>query len=492
MSPGWKTWICRWLCRVFCAAFVLSASANDLGPLYDKIRLTLEPGYGYEAAGPLWGNYQLDEERSLWRFSPLMSMSTDEGADFTEFDLAYPLLTYDRFGAEYRFQIGQLFAFSGGRRGDEDKDKRFTLFPLYFQQRSTNPTNNFTAVMPFYGRLQNRLFRDEVKWVMLPLYLQSRKRDVVTDNYLYPFFHLREGDGLKGWQFFPVFGQERKEVTYQTDMWDEKQMVPGHYKMFAGWPFFSFERRALGTENPVMATHLLPLYALQRSALKNSTTVMWPFLRYSTDTTTNYREVNAPWPFIVWARGENRHIDRVWPIWSDTRAGFTRSKVFLFPLYKEKTIDSPEVKSRRTRIALSLYQDIHDESLETGQDRRQIHLWPLFAYERDFEDKARLQLIAPLEPLLRNNKGVKRNYSPMWSIYRKEENPNTGFKSHSILWNLLRFDRNKVARKDSILFGLFRYESTPEGSEARLFHFIRLKGKGGGEVSEEPAEEEKP
>ena len=50
---------------------------------------------------------------------------------------------------------------------------------------------------PLYGHLQNRLFRDEIFFVLFPVYGESRKRDVVTDNYLYPFFHLRHGEACR-------------------------------------------------------------------------------------------------------------------------------------------------------------------------------------------------------------------------------------------------------------------------------------------------------
>ncbi|MDA7915989.1 hypothetical protein N9B94_01995 [Verrucomicrobia bacterium] len=482
----------KWMSRVLCAAFVVSASANDLGPILDKIRLTLEPGYGYEAAGPLWGNYKLDEDRDLWRLSPIISETTNKGADSQEIDFLYPLLSYDRYGDESRFHIGQLIAFAGGRRGDDGHDKRFTLFPFYFQQRSTDPEKNYTGLMPFYGTLKNRLFRDEVKWVMAPLYIQSRKRDVVTDNYLYPFIHVRKGDGLQGWQFLPFYGQEEKEVTYSTNKWNETVMSPGHEKTIIGWPFYSFERRGLGSENPVLAHQLLPFYAIERSHLRDSTTVLWPFMRYATDETDHYREWNFPWPFVVFARGDTRRIDRVWPIWSDTRSEFVRSRVFLFPLWKEKRIESPEVKSRRTRVALFLYNDIHDENLETGLDRRQRALWPLFTWKKDYDGRSRLQVLAPLEPLIRNNSGIERNYSPLWSIYRKETNVKTKSQSHSILWNLFRTDRKGTSKKISLLFGLFRYESTPSGAETRLFHFIRIGKKvksSDTKDSEEPAAE---
>ena len=64
---------------------------------------------------------------------------------------------------------------------------------------------------PLYGHIRDRLFRDEIFFVLFPIYGESRKRDVVTDNYLYPFFHLRLGEGLQGWQFWPLIGSEHKD-----------------------------------------------------------------------------------------------------------------------------------------------------------------------------------------------------------------------------------------------------------------------------------------
>ena len=110
--------------------------------------------------------------------------------------------------------------------------RRFTLFPIYFQQRSPDTNENYTALVPFYGHLKDRLFRDEIFFVMFPIYSETRKRDVVTDNYLFPFFDLRHGDGLHGWQFWPLVGAEHKDVTTRTNGFGETEIIGGHDKFF--------------------------------------------------------------------------------------------------------------------------------------------------------------------------------------------------------------------------------------------------------------------
>ena len=44
-------------------------------------------------------------------------------------------LNSSAFGqGEYRFHIGQLFSFAGGKDQQDAEARRFTLFPFYFQQ----------------------------------------------------------------------------------------------------------------------------------------------------------------------------------------------------------------------------------------------------------------------------------------------------------------------------------------------------------------------
>jgi len=441
----------------------------ESGPLIHEFKLTLAPGRRLEAIGPLV-SYEQREAQTQWAFPPLFSHTFDEGADAEEFDLAYPLLTCARFGTEYRFQFFQLFSLSGGQNQQENTQKRFTLFPIYFQQRSPDPGLNYTALVPFYGRLENRLFRDEIRFVLFPLYGQSRKKDVVTDNYLFPFFHLRHGDALQGWQFWPLAGYEHKDLTARTNRDDEVQTIGGHKKFFALWPVFFDQKLRIGAENPEHHQALLPLYSRLRSPQRDSTTLPWPFgLTLTDDRAKKYREVGAPWPLIVFARGEGKTANRVWPLFSHAKTPILESDFFLWPLYKYSRAHAPPLDRERTRILFFLYSDLVEKNEGTGAALQRTDLWPLFTAKRDRDGNERLQLIAPLEPLLPNNKGIERNYSPLWSIWRSEKSAKTGASSQSFLWNLYRLHTTPETRKCSLLFGLIQYQSGPEGKRLRMF-----------------------
>jgi hypothetical protein len=429
----------------------------------------LDAGKRVEAGGPLF-SFERREEQKQWVVAPLCSFTVDQGTEVAELDLAYPFLTYDRFGTEYRLQLFQLLSFSGGRNQQDNAIRRVTVFPFYFQQRSPDSNLNYTALVPIYGSLKNRLFRDEIRFVLFPLYGQSRKRDVVTDNYLYPFFHLRRGDALQGWQFWPLVGYEEKEITSLTNRYDELEIVGGHKKLFLLWPFFFNDKSAIGTTNPQTQRVLLPVYSLLRSSNRDSSTYLWPFFTFTEDREKKYRELGAPWPLIVFARGEGKTANRLWPLFSHARNPILQSDFYLWPLYKYDRAHASPLDRERTRILFFLYSDLVEKNEETGTALERTDLWPLFTARRDHNGNERLQLLAPLEPLLPNNKSIERNYSPLWSIWRSERNARTGAASQSFLWNLYRHDATPETRKCSLLFGLFQYQSSPAGKRLRLFY----------------------
>lgn len=450
----------------------LSATAENefvAGPLFSEFPLTIGDGHETEILGPLFYDQQ-DGSQKTWALPPLYSHEVDPGVEQREDDFLYPLLTYERFGTQYRWQFIQLFATSGGEDADESIKHRITIFPFYFSQRSTNPDKNYTAVFPFYGHLQNRLFRDDISFVMFPIYGQSRKHDVVNNNYLYPFFNLRHGDGMCGWQFWPLVGAEHKVVTYRTNNWGDVQTVAGHDHYFALWPIHFWQNNGIGTTNLQKIRADLPLYYVMRSPQRDYSSVLWPFFSWADDRQAKYREWNLPYPFIVIARGEGRTITRVFPLFSRGHSADYDDNFYLWPLYKYKAIHSAPLERERTRILFYLFQNVREENTETEKSKRRVDLWPFFVYHRDFNGNNRLQILAPVETFVPDNRGVERNWSLLWSIWRSENNVQTDTHSQSLLWNLYRHEKSPESKKFSLLFGLFQYQSGPEQKKLRLFY----------------------
>ena len=445
-----------------------------MGPLFDKSDLTLTLGHRTEAAGPLFYDLHSDDLHT-WAVPPLVSLTRQPDLELKEFDMLYPVLTYDRYGEQYRFQFFEVIAWSGGPT-QSATEHRITLFPLYFQQRSTEPTNNYTAIFPFYGHLKHRLFRDEIYFVMFPAFGETRKRDVVTDNYLYPFFSLRHGDGLKGWQLWPFVGNEHKDITTHTNLFGDVQTVPGHDSRFALWPFYLEDWMGIGSDNPQWQLASLPFFSLLRSPQRDSTTVLWPFFSHVTDRDKKYREWDLPWPLIVFAHGEGKTIKRVFPFYSRAHSATLFDNFYLWPVYKYSGAHMPPLDRRRHRILFYLYNDVIDKNTQTGKYRRRTDLWPLFLRQRDFDGSTHLHALALMEVFVPGSHKVARNWSPVWTLWRSEHNAKTGASSQELFWNFYRHESAPDHKLTTCCFGLYQYRANAQGRRLRLFYIPVFKG----------------
>jgi hypothetical protein len=461
-----------WFCFLVAPASSLKAETPTEGPdvgfAYDDFDLTLETGHRTEIGGPFYYREQLETSR-IWAVPPILSYCEEKTTDLVEFSFMYPLFTYVRYGDQSRWQFFQLLNFVNGPNLDEKVRQRFTIFPLYFHQKSSDPSQEYVGYGPFYGHLYNRIFRDEIEYVMFPFYSKTRKKDVVTRNYVYPFFHLRDGDGLEGWQLWPIWGEQRKGLTTRTNGFGDVEMVGGHYQLFILWPFFGNQWTGLGTDNPQWQQVLFPFYNIFRSPLRDSTTILWPFFTTINDREKGYREWQYPWPFITFARGE-KTINRFWPIYSQASNTNQISNTYLWPVFKYNRIMSSPIDRERRRILFYLFSDIIEKDTVRHLYKRRTDFWPLFTNRRDRDGSTRLQILAPIETILPENHLIERQYSPFWSIWRSENNPKAGKSSQSLFWNLYRHEVTPQSRKVSCFFGLFKSETTEGVTHTRLFY----------------------
>jgi hypothetical protein len=442
---------------------------DSAGPLHSAYRLTLSAGTGEDYLGPLYSSEDRGDERE-WGVHPFFWFSTNSAIDSVEWDFAYPLMTYHRFGTQSQWQFLELFSLAGGRDLDAKNARRATLFPFYFQQRSEETNLNYTAVVPFYGTLKNRLFYDEIHFVLFPAYAQTRKRDVVTDNYLMPLFHLRHGDALSGWQFWPLVGDEVKGETSRTNSFGGVETEGPYKKFFAAWPLFFEEKTGIGTTNWQDLHFFLPFYLVIRSKDHDTTSCLWPFFTGIDNRALRYREYGFLWPLFTVARGEGKKTTRVFPLFSRAQNAEQLSRFFLWPLYKYNSTLSPPLDRRQTRVLFYLYNDLSQKNLATDQTRRRLDLWPFFSWRHELDGRERLQILSIIEPVLPDNRGIAKNYPPLYALWRSEKNPATGAASESLLWNLYRRETTAKTKKCSFLFGLFQYEMGAQGSRWRLFY----------------------
>lgn len=488
----------------------------DAGPIFSKFNLTLSPGTRTEAAGPLFYSQQSEAQRQV-ALPPFGCYTRTSDVDWTEMEILYPIMSYRRFGDEYRTQFFEFFSFYGGQSSPDVPFRQFTVFPFYFRQRSPDTNLDYTAVLPFYGEYKNRLFRDDAKFVMFPLYSETRKRDVVTDNYLYPIFDVRRGDHLKGWQAWPLVGAEHKAPTLRTNMLDKVEVVGGFNKYFGAWPIFIKSQSEIGTTNETKSLTVMPFYSHTQSPTHDEICYGWP-MGYDiiNDTAKKYSEHDFFWPLYIFSRGSKEET-RIFPFYSQSRKHGTSEEsllgegslldilrvsqlatpptnappkfeldddFYMWPVYKRSRLQTTAVDRQRTRILFFLYSSTSEKHLEENTRYRHIDFLPVGEYRHDYNGNQRWQVLAILEPFFHNNRAIAREYSEIWSFWVSENNPKTGASSQSLLWNFYRHEETPRSKKFSLFFGLIQYESGTEGGRWRVC-YIPLQKKSAGTGAQE-------
>ena len=274
---------------------------------------------------------------------------------------------------------------------------------------------------------------------------------------------------MHGWQFWPFFGEEHKVVTTVTNGFGDVATVGGHDQYFALWPIYFWQNNGIGTDDPEKYRALIPFYVSSRSPQRDANSVLWPFFDWADDRGQKYHEWDVPWPVIIIARGEGKTTTRVWPFFSRAHNDTLESDFYLWPIYKFDRVHADPLDERHTRILFYLFQDVTEKNTETGKAARRVDLWPFFVYHRDFNGNNRLQILAPIESILPDNRGIVRNWAPLWSLWRSENNLQTGAASQSLLWNFYRRDTTPASKKCSLLFGLFQYQSNGANRSSACF-----------------------
>jgi len=454
-----------------------SAQAGEppgFGPLVHRFGVTFENAERTEAVGPLYYR-EAGDDYLEWAFPPFFARRYEEKTDKLSIEFLWKVAAYDRMGPEAKFTFMQFINVGGARSLNEEGDRRFTLFPFYFQNRSDNPERDYTGVLPFYGTVRNRLFRDEIHWVMFPLYVQSRKRDLVTDNYVLPLFHLRHGDNLRGWQLWPLMGRERKGLTVRTNVAGEVVEIGPHEQSFFLWPLVMKSHTAIGQPAERRHRTVLPFYSEERSEARDATTYLWPFFSLIDDRARGYREWAMPYPFIVVSKGPGKTGARFWPFYGQAHNDTLRTRFVLGPLYRSKELKSENLHRLRWNSCYFLYDSVDENNTETGKGYRRRGFTPFYHYVKDWNGRESLQVLAPLETILPHSDTLRRSLSPLWSLWRSEKNPAAGKSSQSLLWNLYRRDATAQGHKGSLVFGLFRWEKRPEGRTLQFFYLPKVK-----------------
>ena len=426
----------------------------NLGPLL-YIEKDKEKGtYNLDALGP-FVSYKRGGEDKGYGFRPIFYRYKDFRKDRTAFDFLYPLSGHRRFGDDTKFQMFMyLVHYKNNLRRSGYREKEFAFLPFIFSRSTDDPARRYFAVFPIGGTLRQKFSKEEIRFFIFPIFLQTKKKGVTNNNILWPFFGYYTGNGVTGGRFWPLYGTRKKEGSFSES--------------FALWPFYlSRDKKFMGEQARVRA--ILPFYYSVDMPSRTQRTYLWPFINKIENTDKEFTRSDTPWFFATFSKG-SISTQRIWPFYAKSVQKDYQSGFVLWPMYRYRFIQFGRHLERRKTFALFIYKDIQNiPTQEGGKSGRNIEFWPLFSFKSKTDGPAYFNFISPLETFLPDNKPRKRNWSPIWTIFtwqRDEE----GNEFSSLLWNLLRTEHTNESTKVELrpIIPLISVESGKERSKFYL------------------------
>ncbi len=395
-----------------------------------------------KALGPLVESRTYIDDVSTFAVRPFFSISHLPQEDRVRREFLWPLASVRDFKQQRSWHV--LVMAHGTNFDVDDKESRYRIriFPLYFQGRNIDGDNHL-AFFPLGGRIHEVLGRDQVDFVLFPLWMRHSVNEVVTNEWLFPIISRTTGPKDSRFRVFPFYGVSEREGQFN--------------KRFVLWPIWT-QSEWYRAGNSGSGYILFPLWGRAETELESTLYVLPPFFRFTRGEKLDM--THAPWPIYQRIVGEN--IDRlyIWPIWGRHNTHKRESMFFLWPIARTEVIDQGHTEKTHTRI-VPFYYHYHEDwkTAPVDEDRnisRYFKLWPLLSYERDGVNTEfnALSLWPGRDP-----EQIERNWAPLWRLYTRSTSENSS--ESELLWGIYRSEQSGESRSRTI-FPLASWHRGPE------------------------------
>jgi len=386
-----------------------------------------------DPAGPF---LSVEEESERRQFSLRPFYIKSESADGSEekVQFLWPIYIHRRSEQDFTVRVFPIFtywrdiyAYTDGM----EYDVRYMLFPIVYGGDSTEDGKYF-ALFPIGGKIKHFLGRDEIRFVLFPLYMEYFKNELHQRNYLWPVLSFSEGGDYNGFRLWPLFGHFEKAGDYR--------------KEFILWPFYHRQRFDLDKEQSGERMLLFPLYAREDSRRRRYRSVLWPFFSREENHALEFEKRSMPWPFVVIARG-GIHQTQLWPVYGYRKAEDVENTFLFWPFWRQSVFPLDGDMERRETYLMPVLSSRADVSESRGTVRQRTRVWPLWRFRRFEDGSTYLRMLSLL--WFDDERGAEQMYSPLWTIYER------------------RVGADGASQTDAF-WGLYRGAKSPTGSEARI------------------------
>lgn len=370
-------------------------------------------------------------------------------------DVFWPLYSRKEFKDEQRSRVLLFWyshTFDSTNRTPRD---RTWLLPIYFQGRDVHGEEYF-AIFPLGGTIREFLGRDEISFVLFPIFGKSRVNDVKTTSVFWPIYSRTRGEGIQRDRVFPIVGKSVLANKYE--------------KRFVLWPFWTTADYFYPGDSGSVRI-LFPVYGRAKMDKESTWWVIPPFFRFTEGERQD--KLYCPWPFIQRVKSEHNSKFYIWPLWGEKlrNDGENFNKFVLWPIFwSERYQETNRVKTcrravpvfSRERIVTPATADVAEQEISNDW-----MVWPLMSWQRVGEStRFRTLELWPIK----NTAAIDRNWAPLWTLYKRTDHE--GVVRKDFLWFAWHSEREPdIERTEwSLLKGFLAYKKEGESRSVRFLY----------------------
>ena len=319
-----------------------------------------------------------------------------------------------------------------------------TVFPLLWWG-SDKKGQGYFAFFPFYGTIRERLAREEIFFVLFPIYERSLINGHVANNVLFPLIAWTHGGRTESSRVIPFYTHRK------TDGFPDEWSVL--------WPIIHFTKSTGDEPNPRNMFAIWPLFGWDNTPKRHTWMILWPFFTFAKEEGTDYYSWLGPWPILRLEKTKDLSRTQVWPFYGYLNRKGSVKRYWMWPVYRTYHQETEKLAQRDWSVLLVLVHKEFTDKLQNTQEVR-TGFWPLFRYYRKSDGTKWFYALAPL--WIHDEPGFERVYSRFWRLFEYIDNKKNDETSYRFLWRLVRYDRYKDYKTFNVIGPLFRYESQPE------------------------------
>jgi hypothetical protein len=410
-------------------------------------------GEGIGTAGPLGRATATAGDVRARPFAALSSTDASGGAGTLPFVFYDTFIDHDALGD----------APTAEQEVGDDHD--LGLLPLFSWGDGSSEEHDYFAVAPFGGTTKGLIGKERITWFGFPYPLYAHVEDRAYDSHhvLWPLVNWVDGPLNDGFRILPFYAHYERKNQEGHPLYDRTWLL---------WPLITWQTESYPGERPTETFFAFPFYGQIRGPSVSSTTVLFPFFKYTETEFPERWELRAPFPILQIAGGPDYWKFDLWPLFGLKERGDSSRQFALWPIFRHEAMEYDHASFDGWWFLPFFWTtDWYHKEHDTHESTTRV--WPLLHYRRTPGDTVDF---AALSLWWWDDVGFERTLGAFTRLYHYHRDPDGGVEHQALLgafsWRdlpaLEEVDRPAYWRL-SLLFGLFHLRSLGGESGLRLF-----------------------